>query len=698
MGSGSSAKGFLGHMGLRGKISVPVIASVALMVGLMTWVTASKVRRSAELEARSKSEEIAYRYANEVQAEVEKSLYTARGMAHTLSGLHAAHATDREAVNRFLREILEKNPQLLGVWCGWEPNAFDGKDLAYTGKPGHDGTGRFIPYWNRGGGSVKLEPLVDYDKAGAGDYYQVAKKTLEETVVEPYSYAVNGKDVMMTSVAIPIMDGDRFLGVAGIDIALDSLQKLSEAIKPYGDGRAAILTGKGTYVAHPNLKLVTKTVQDAFPSESGLGELIAKGQVHRFSFYDSAMGGETFNVVVPVRLGDTKHPWAFQVSVPMSEVLKASNQLLMFQVAGSAVMLLVLAGIIFWLSSRISRPLDDARQKLGESASRVDSNSNELDQLSQRVASASSQQAAAIQQTVSSLDEINAMVQRSLDAAGQSAKVAGESREMAEQGHTAVARMIEAIREIDGGNGDLVREVESGNQRLGEIVQLIQTIGDKTRVINDIVFQTKLLSFNASVEAARAGEHGKGFAVVAEEVGNLAQMSGRAAKEISDLLTNSTETVNRMTAEMKTKTEKIAHESRQKIETGTRVAEECSGALEKIVATGQTVMSLVSEIERASQEQARGVDEITKAMQQLDEVTHSTAEMSQQTAHHARGLLHEAGDLKDVVQTLESEIRGGAHAHHGSAHGATVGIHGAVDGGKGQWKEAGFTEEIKKAG
>lgn len=99
--------------------------------------------------------------------------------------------------------------------------------------------------------------------------------------------------------------------------------------------------------------------------------------------------------------------------------------------------------------------------------------------------------------------------------------------------------MIHSITEISESNDRIMSQVADGNRKISEIVQVISEIGNKTKVINDIVFQTKLLSFNASVEAARAGEHGKGFAVVAEEVGNLAQMSGNAAKEISDMLNGS---------------------------------------------------------------------------------------------------------------------------------------------------------------
>lgn len=95
------------------------------------------------------------------------------------------------------------------------------------------------------------------------------------------------------------------------------------------------------------------------------------------------------------------------------------------------------------------------------------------------------------------------------------------------------------MREIDSSNKELVKEIERNNTELTKITNMISEINEKTQVINDIVFQTKLLSFNASVEVVRAGEHGKGFAVVAEEVGNLASMSGKASLDISEMLETS---------------------------------------------------------------------------------------------------------------------------------------------------------------
>ncbi len=309
-------------------------------------------------------------------------------------------------------------------------------------------------------------------------------------------------------------------------------------------------------------------------------------------------------------------------------------------------------GLMSSLQGAVKELLDSA-QKTTETGRQILINSESL-------SSAATQQAAALQETVSALTEINAMVGKSRDNATHSVEVVGKSQESAIKGKKAVDNMVGAIGEISKSNESILKQTEESNKKIEDIVRVINEIGTKTKVINDIVFQTKLLSFNASVEAARAGEHGKGFAVVAEEVGNLAQMSGNAAKEISDLLITSTQTVTSIVAETKSKIESLVEQAKSKIDDGKRTANDCGDVLTHIVTSVEEVTNLVNEIATAATEQARGVDEITKAMHQLDEVTQTNTRMSSETNAHASSLSDQAGNLQRVVKQIESEVMGGA--------------------------------------
>lgn len=303
-----------------------------------------------------------------------------------------------------------------------------------------------------------------------------------------------------------------------------------------------------------------------------------------------------------------------------------------------------------------------AATQLKSSVDATNSASRELVDTSQKLSAGSTEQSSAIAETAATLNEISAMVNKSLENANRSVEVVSKSQDRAVKGKGAVEQMITAIGEINSSNEEIMRQVEDSNRQIGEITTIIGEIGHKTKVINDIVFQTKLLSFNASVEAARAGEHGKGFAVVAEEVGNLAQMSGNAAKEISDMLAQSMDKVRSIVENTKSNVQGLVALAKTKVDAGTQIAQQCGTALEEIVQSVAEVNTMSGEISKAQEEQARGVSEITKAMQQLEEITHQHAEMSHETSRYAEELSTQSVELRKVVRSIEAEIMGQQNA------------------------------------
>ncbi|MDO8897593.1 MAG: cache domain-containing protein, partial [Bacteroidales bacterium] len=135
-----------------------------------------------------------------VKAEVEISLDIARARAQELSAVKLTEnplCINRDQVNAMIRQVLVKNPQFIGVWTLWEPDAFDGKDFLYANTMAYGKTGRFFPYWNRGTGTITVEPIVDFE---TGDWYQVPKKTKQEYITDLYLYPVMGQETWMISV------------------------------------------------------------------------------------------------------------------------------------------------------------------------------------------------------------------------------------------------------------------------------------------------------------------------------------------------------------------------------------------------------------------------------------------------------------------------------------------------------------------
>ncbi len=320
----------------------------------------------------------------------------------------------------------------------------------------------------------------------------------------------------------------------------------------------------------------------------------------------------------------------------------------------------VAVGFAFFL---IKGPLENLK-KVAEVLSGVSSNvansSENMKSNSSGLSQSNVEQTASLQQTAASLEEVGAMIKKTSDYAGSTSKASSVSREKAQRGSEIVLKMIHSMEEINLSNETIRGEINHSNQEFAEIVKLIHDIGDKTKVINDIVFQTKLLSFNASVEAARAGENGKGFAVVAEEVGNLARVSGEAATEIGSMLGESIQTVERIVHDTKIKVDKLLSEGAAKVEFGSSVARDCGDILEEIVSNIKVTSEMALEISNASVEQAQGIGEITKAMGQLDIVTQDNTHTSQELSSVAENLNTDAVELEKVVSDLLKTVNGAA--------------------------------------
>lgn len=336
-------------------------------------------------------------------------------------------------------------------------------------------------------------------------------------------------------------------------------------------------------------------------------------------------------------------------------VAKAGNRLnLLITLFGS----MIGFSFAYFFSQRITTKIQSIVSTISESTSSVNTASTQIASASHSLSEAVSEQAASLQETTASLEEISAMISKSSESAVSADQNAQHSQTKANEGQMAVTNMTRSMKEISQSNETIMNQINQSNQQMTEIVKVIQEIAAKTRVINDIVFQTKLLSFNASVEAARAGEHGKGFAVVAEEVGNLAQMSGNAAKEISDILDSSISKVEAIVSETKSKVGALIYDGKNKVEVGVQLAQRCSGVLTEIVENVSKVTVLAQDISHASREQTQGVTEINKAMAQLDTVTQQNSAVSHEAAAAAESLSSQATSLKAAVSELVVAVMG----------------------------------------
>ncbi|MFN7823810.1 MAG: methyl-accepting chemotaxis protein [Pseudobdellovibrionaceae bacterium] len=350
--------------------------------------------------------------------------------------------------------------------------------------------------------------------------------------------------------------------------------------------------------------------------------------------------------------------WGVVVSADEAEVMAAMNRDIQSIWLGFGILSLVATFVAFWFSTSISKSVMARVSELLKASNEVTDASTKIASQSTELSEAATEQAAAIQETMSAVDEISATTEKNAESAHRSKTVSGQSRESATRGQREMDQMLKSIADISSSNDEIAQHMQESNRQISDIVRLINDIGSKTKVINEIVFQTKLLSFNASVEAARAGEYGKGFAVVAEEVGNLAQMSGNAAKEISEMLEGSIRQVEKIVADTQSKIENLVDNSKEKVALGNKTAEQCNDALADILKNVAEVDALVSEIAQASREQSNGVREISKAIGQLDVVTQQNTAVSQQSSAAAEQLNAQAVELNGIVGELTRIVEG----------------------------------------
>lgn len=324
-------------------------------------------------------------------------------------------------------------------------------------------------------------------------------------------------------------------------------------------------------------------------------------------------------------------------------------------VAASAVNLL----LGFFFAKAVSGELISLSNDLGGRAGALLDSANAISAGSAQLSSATQEQASGLQETSSSVNEISAMTNRSSETAAETAELAEQSQETARSGQARIESLKQRIQDIEESGNALASNVDESAKGFENIQKIIQEIGGKTNVINDIVFQTKLLSFNASVEAARAGESGKGFAVVAEEIGALAKMSGQAAGEISVMLDNSVKEVASIIETSRKKLAQTTEESQKRIELGQEEAARAETVMRAIVADFQKVRESVEEITQAASEQAAGINEINSAIVELDAATRQTNEVAHQSSQNALSLQEDSADLKRASERLQKIIFGG---------------------------------------
>ncbi len=428
-------------------------------------------------------------------------------------------------------------------------------------------------------------------------------------------------------IAVPVHIRNEFKGatVLSLDwgLAWDQLKG-----KTYGKtGYVYVVNDRGFLVCHP--KYTLKDNMNMTDAKYGSLAAMVRERMLRGDHDATRYEFEGISKVAsycPLRIGDKTYSVA--ATCPEAELMESVNalraqadrkaKLLLMMVGGAAVILMVLGSLVSWVfSRRLTQALLGVIQGLDGGANQVNTAAEQVSSSSRQLAEGASEQASSLEETSSALEEM-----------------AGMSRQNADNSREANRYMAEAQGVIHEA-GTVMGETSNAMQSIAEASEKIQKI---IKVIEEIAFQTNLLALNAAVEAARAGEHGKGFAVVADEVRNLSQRAAQAARETGDLIE---QTVNR-------------------VQRGVELNATTNSAFVRIGESANKVADLVAQIARASNEQAKGVEQVNAAVAQMDRVTQSNAASAEESSSAAEQLTSEAHNVRQMVNDLVIIV--GAHS------------------------------------
>lgn len=623
-------------------IFLTVTVGFTATIGFMMWQWMAQQDSLAKKHIR----QIAEVQSLQVSKEMDSALAAARDMGNSALALRDAGISDRQSLNQLLIHYLAAHPQFLSMSMAFEPNAFDHQDAAFAGQSGEDPAGRFARYVDRdASGKPALHLLTDLETPGSGDYYLLPKQRQKEVIIEPYIYPYNGVDVMLTSIAAPIMADGKFLGSVTSDFSLATLQAMTGAIKPWnGTGYALLLSAENKVVFSPD-KLAT--------GKPYAGKITGHDVIRE---NDPLLKEEAFITWQDIAIGNSQTPWKLAIVTPVSEVMAKARAFLLkaivLMVLSIVVVSLVMAQIftrkvdrpvggepsdaagialavargelnntipvragdtrsIFYALHTMQMQLKRIVDNISDASHSVRGGTSEISAGNLDLASRTEEQAAAIVETAASMEEISATVKNNADNAHKATTLTDRAASLAGHGETLVNDVVTVIGEID----DSARK-----------------IGEINSIVDGIAFQTNILALNAAVEAARAGEQGRGFAVVAGEVRNLAQRSANAAKEISQLIAESSGRVNK----------------------GVELVNETGVMMKQVIEAVSHVHLVINDIVQALDEQNRAISQVSTAVNQMDSTTQQNAALVQQISAAALSLEEQAKSLEKTLAFFHS--------------------------------------------
>jgi len=581
------------------------------------------------------------------------------------------------------RAALAGNRDLIGLYLVFQPDSLDQQDARFKAQAhqGSNDSGRFSLYWSRNAAG-ELEPeampesmLADTSVAANGSPYNrwltCPLETARACVLDPYFDEVNGKQVLMTSIALPLLDNGKVIGVVGLDIGLDNLQQLALA------GRQELFDGQGQVSIVSPAGLLAGHSADARQLSKPLPPAQDNGLMRVSRPFAPIPDVAPWQVLLEIPQAVLQAP-----AVQLNQRLAASNQSAnLFNLLVALVT--ALAGLVLiWLTARgVTRPILAVAERLREIASgdgdltqRLDyARDDELGQLSGWFNRFLDKLQPVIVQVKGSLQEARGTADQSAAIASQTSggmqlqqreieQVATAANEMSATAHDVANNAAQAAQAARGADqatreglelvgitrraiDQLAADMDLAMERVQALAGRSDQIGSVLEVIRAIAEQTNLLALNAAIEAARAGEAGRGFAVVADEVRNLAQRTQVSVEEIRQV-------IEALQGGTQGVVEAMHDGQRQAKDSVTRM-EQAVPALQRVGEAVTVISDMNLQIASAAEQQSAVAEEVNRNVAGIRDVTESLSGQADESARISQAL----NRLANQQQALMEQFR-----------------------------------------
>ncbi len=356
---------------LRFKLLIAVSLPVAAIIALMSYAAAYRMTGAIREASLAQATAEVRAQAEKLNTSLASGMQIARDLAGFARGAAAMPAASRrEILSWCARATIESNRDALAAWYVFEPDALDGNDAAWRGKPGNTLSGRFAPYWYRSGDSLDFEFATDDEEGNVSEYYTVPAESKSEFLTDPYEFELTtGDTVRAVSYCVPIVADGVLVGVAGVDYDLRALVSLST--ENNYDAYSFALANDTSFVAHPQDSLLGRTVMDALPdldARYGITDKVKNGEPFSYTEATEETGKASFVIFEPVLIGDGRRPWSFGRAISTESLLRPVRRATVFLGSvgtGAGLALLVLIAILISASLKPLGALESAMTAVG---------------------------------------------------------------------------------------------------------------------------------------------------------------------------------------------------------------------------------------------------------------------------------------------------------------------------------------------